>query len=125
MRSGETPAPHGAFRRTSRLQNKTEFDHVFQRGRRAQGQHLYVIACPVRDPDALPRLGLAVAKGAGHSPARARLRRLAREAFRAVRPRLQRPVDLVVSARHPWPDAQLADVIDELLFLGKKLRLIA
>ena len=122
---GETPAPHGSFRRHNRLQHKLDFDTVFQRGRRAQGRHFNLIACLVRDPDAQPRLGLAVAKGAGHSPARARLRRLTREAFRALRPALQRPVDLVVSARQPWPNAQLADVVEELLFLSKKLRLIA
>lgn len=124
-RDGVTPAPRGAFNRRSRLQHKGDFDRVFQGGRRAQGRHLHLIACLPREPNGSPRLGLAVAKGVGHSPARARLRRLAREAFRVLRPALQHPVDLVVSARHPWPDANLLDVVEEMLFLGKKLRLIA
>ena len=116
--------PLGTLRRCDRLQHKADFDAVFQRGRRAHGPHLHVIACPVRQMGTPPRLGLAVAKGVGHAPARARLRRLAREAFRALRPQLQRSVDLVVSARQPWPDARLADVVEELTWLGRKLRLM-
>jgi ribonuclease P protein component len=119
-----SPTPSGQLQRSDRLQRKSEFDAVFQRGRRAHGPHLSVIATPVREPAAAPRLGLAVAKGVGHAPARARMRRLAREAFRTLRPSLQRPVDLVVSTRQPWPDAQLADVLAELSWLGKKLRLL-
>jgi len=121
---GETLAPRGTLGRHNRLQNKPDFDTAFQRGRRAQGRHLNLIACLNRGPRAIPRLGLAVAKGVGHSPARARLRRLAREAFRALRPSLQRPFDLVVTARQPWPNAQLLDVVEELLFLSQKLRLL-
>ena len=123
--TGATAIPQGTLRRRDRLQHKRDFDTVFARGRRAQGSHLSAIACLARGPHGQPRLGLAVAKAAGHAPARARLRRLTREAFRALRPELQRSVDLVVSVRHPWPDAQLADVLQELQTLGKKLRLIA
>ena len=118
------PTVTGKLQRADRLRHKSEFDAVFQRGRRAHGPHLSVIATPVREPAAPPRLGLAVAKGVGHAPARARLRRLAREAFRALRPSLQRPFDVVVSSRQPWPDAQLADVLAELSWLGRKLRLL-
>ncbi len=121
---GEIPAPHGSLGRGSRLQYKRDFDRVFQRGRRAHGHHIHLIASPPREQDAPPRLGLAVAKGVGHAPARARLRRLTREAFRVLRPALRRPVDLVVSARLPWPNAQLVDVLEEMMLLGKKLRLI-
>ena len=43
------------------------------------------------------------------------MRRLAREAFRALRPQLRQPVALIVSARQPWPDAHLADFTEASL----------
>jgi ribonuclease P protein component len=63
-------------------------------------------------------LGLAVSTGVGNSPARARLKRLIRAAFRSVlanRPawRTRGPA-LVVSARAPWPEADLTAVCREL-----------
>ena len=117
--------PSGRLRRGDRLLHKGDFDVVFQRGRRAQGRHLHAIVSLGRGQHGQPRLGLAVAKAAGHAPARARLRRLTRDAFRALRPLWSRPFDLVVSIRQPWPDAALDQVLEELLELSQKLRLLA
>jgi ribonuclease P protein component len=60
------------------------------------------------------RLGLSVAKAVGHAPARARLRRLLRAAFRALRSSWPAGTDVVVMVRVPWTDATLLSVIDEL-----------
>jgi ribonuclease P protein component len=87
---------------------------VLRRGRRGRGAHLGVSVVLRGEAFAgRRRLGIAVSKRSGHAPARARLRRLLREAFRGLRmgwPAL----DLVVSCGTPWPDARLADVAAEL-----------
>ena len=93
---------------------------VLRKGRRAQGPHLQVTcAWQPRDGSERPplRLGLAVSKGVGNAPARARMRRLLREAFRALRSSWPAGQDLVISARTPWPDAGLDLVVAELAAL--------
>lgn len=119
------PGPVGRLRRVHRLQHKREFDGVFADGRRAYGPHLLVVAAPVQDPPGLSRLGLAVSRGTGHAPARARLRRLLREAFRSLRPHFRHTGNLVISVRQPWSKAHLAEVIQELSMILKRLRLTA
>jgi ribonuclease P protein component len=95
-----------------------------RRGRRTASDHL-VVSALLHDPTRTGghRLGLAVAKTAGHAPARARLRRLLREAFRAVRHRWPRAADLVVLAKKPWPEATLWSVTAELAEAAERLRL--
>ncbi len=93
-----------------------------RKGRKAQGPHFLLVAA--RGSRDHSRLGLAVAKAAGNAPARARLRRLLREAFRSLRPQLQQPSDLVVLSRVPWPTADLATVASELWLQAGQLRLI-
>lgn len=53
------------------------------------------------------------------------MRRLLREAFRAVRWQLKAPCDVVIIAKTPWPDAKMAAVAGELLALLTRLRLAA
>lgn len=93
-----------------------------RKGRKAQGAHFLLVAA--RGQREGSRLGLAVAKAAGNAPARARLRRLLREAFRSLRTQLQQPSDLVVLSRVPWPEADLAAVVNELWLQAGQLRLI-
>lgn len=110
-----------------------------------RGDHLQVIALPQRASPPSPhsgiqpsperagqplqkrrdRLGLSVSRAVGNSPQRARLRRLLREAFRAVRWQLRTPCDVVIIAKTPWPDAGMAAVAAELLTLLTRLRLAA
>ena len=112
--------PEGRFRRVDRLGSRRDFDLTLRRGVRRRGVSLTVAvrlteASPPSDAGgrAHSRLGLAVARGAGSAPQRARLRRLLREAFRALRRRWP-ALDLVVQARVPSPDASLAAVTTEL-----------
>jgi ribonuclease P protein component len=125
-----TPAPsplrpRGRLRRRDRLLRARDFALVLRRGkRRGDGQLTVSVltrrslgpagdadtSATARDLDVAPwRLGLAVGRRAGHSPARARLRRLLREAFRALRAGWP-PLDVVVSAARPWPEARLEAV---------------
>lgn len=113
-------APSGLLRRCQRLQTRRAFAVVLRRGVRRRGDHLTVTLVP-QDPQPLPgqaavtgsRLGLAVPRGAGNAPARARLRRLLREAFRSCRQGWP-ALDLVVQVHHGWPGAGLAEVATEL-----------
>jgi ribonuclease P protein component len=113
--------PSGRLPRTSRLRRRQEFRRTMRSGRRAKGPHFVVVVQPGA-PDACSRLGLAVARAAGHAPARARLRRLLRDAFRCVRADLLRPQDVVVMAEVAWPDARLGDVTAELAALLRQVR---
>lgn len=117
----QIPQAAGRLTRHHRLVRQTELQRVLRKGRRSQGAHLQLIcAWQPRGASGLPglRLGLAVSKGVGNAPARARMRRLLREAFRALRPNWQQGQDVVVSARTPWPDAGLAQVVTELAELA-------
>lgn len=125
--AGRDPAaaaavPHGRFGRQDRLQHQGDFRRVMRKGRKAPGPHFLLVAA--RGLEGHSRLGLAVAKAAGHAPARARLRRLLREAFRTLRSQIHHPTDLVVHARQTWPDADLAAVVGELRQQAVQLRLV-
>jgi len=82
--------------RQQRLRQKPEFDRVFERSQRSSDAYFSVLA---RANDVgFARLGMAVSvKAAGSGVGRNRIKRLAREAFRAF---AERPAyDLVVTAR--------------------------
>ena len=95
-----------------------------KQGRRAQGKHVGLFALRTSLPQ--HRLGLAISVGVGHAPARARMRRLLREAFRTLRPQMigAERIDLVLLCRTPWPEATLGEVLAELTHLGARLRLL-
>ncbi|MCO4760935.1 MAG: ribonuclease P protein component [Myxococcales bacterium] len=114
MQSGRL-APSGRFGRCHRLRTRGDFDRVFRNGRRARGRHLAIVG--LRHGGDGSRLGLAVGKKSGNAPARARLRRLLREAFRSVRHEFPQPMELVVRTLKPWPEADLALVHAELAAL--------
>lgn len=109
------PEPRGRFDPSRRLQRKSDFDRVFREGVRARTAHLQCVAAGRVGPS---RVGLAIGAGAGGAPARVRLKRLVRAAFRssvAARPAWREAgIDLVVSIRQPWPEADLRQLGAEL-----------
>ena len=118
------PAPAGKLGPAHRLVRQQDLQRALRKGRRVQGPHLQLVAAyqPRSGGDAvLPpwRLGLAVSKGVGHAPARARMRRLLRESFRALRSKWPRAHDIVIVARVPWPEADLTTVVAELRGLSR------
>ncbi len=60
-----------------------------------------------------PRLGVVASRRIGNAVARARAKRLVREAFRATRDLWPEDVDLVVIARKPPGELRLSDVVAE------------
>jgi ribonuclease P protein component len=96
-----------ALPRRARLANRRDFDRVFA-ARQAASNRFFRVHWAATEASARhgPRIGLAIAKRiARRAVDRNRLRRLARESFRARRDRLQ-ALDFIVLAR---PDAVNAE----------------
>ena len=100
------------FPKSARLLTRRDFTEA-RRGRRVEGR-CFVAYVGAREAGAGARLGLAVSARIGNSVCRNRVRRLAREVFRRLRPRLGNR-DVLLVARPPAAGARLADVERELL----------
>ncbi len=95
-----------------RLKKRWEFQRAYQKGRKYLNRYfvIYVFArsqsAPtsgdtetIADCNAGARLGITASKKVGKSVQRNRVKRLIREAFRALRPRMQPEYDVVVVGR--------------------------
>jgi ribonuclease P protein component len=100
------------FRPRQRLRTGAEFDAVFKRGARLDGQLFLLVAAP--NGRAFDRLGLAVSRRVGGAVERNRARRLLREGFRRLERAGSPGFDLVVVARAPLARHGQAEVDREL-----------
>lgn len=120
-RGGSPPAADALLPRHRRLRTQRHFRSVYQRGRRAAGQWMTVVALPGRaGGDGSARLGVSVSKDHGGAVRRNKLKRLLREAFRLERHRLPAAVDLVLIPRQRPDDFPLAALRAELVHLVHK-----
>jgi ribonuclease P protein component len=87
------------FRKQEHLRRPADFRRVYERRCAASDAWLLIYACP--NDLAYSRLGLSVSRKYGTAPARNRLRRLYREAFRLTRQLLPAGLDLVLVPRSP------------------------
>lgn len=112
-----TAPPRATLGGRQRLKSQPQFRTVYQRGLRAGGQWLTVVALPRRDADPAPRLGVSVSKDHGGAVRRNKLKRLLREAFRLEQSRLPAAIDLVLIPRQREDDFPLAELRREVVAL--------
>jgi len=94
--------------RELRLRESRCFQSVYRRGRSWSDLHLVVHTLPRPEPE--KRFGLVVGKKVGGAVQRNRVRRLLREACRALAPHVPVGVDVVVVARVAAGAASLAEL---------------
>ncbi len=109
------PAEGRRFPPSARLLSKSDFDRVFQQGRRRGGPLLVLAFLPRREGPS--RLGLAVSRKVGKAVDRNRVRRRLREIFRLHRAAFARPFDIVAMARPEAADASYQALEQEFLSL--------
>jgi ribonuclease P protein component len=95
-----------AASRGGRLSRSAEFERVYRHGRSIANRHLILYVFDAHGAGA-PRLGLSVSRRVGQAVTRNNVKRLLREAFAALGPRLGDGLDVVVVARPAA--AELAD----------------
>ncbi len=115
MTNGERPT----LRRDQRLLTQQHFRRVYQRGRRASGRWMTVVACGggPRHTDRPTRLGVSVSKDHGGAVRRNKLKRLLREAFRLERHRMPSAIDVVLIPRQRPDRFPLAELRTEVVAL--------
>ena len=89
--------PNLTFPRTHRLSGKLQFAAVYDAKRKTTRGPLVIFSLKNNLPNS--RLGLSVSRKVGVAPARNRIKRLLREAFRLSQHELPKGLDLVIVVR--------------------------
>jgi ribonuclease P protein component len=108
--------------RRHRLSRSRDFDAVYRHGSSASTRYLVLHWFPREDDRGVPRLGLAVPRAVGSAVVRNRVKRLLREAWRELLPRVPGGHDYVLAARpglaepaeargQEWLAGEVADVL--------------
>lgn len=88
------------MQRRNRLSRSRDFDTVYRSGSSVSSRYLVLHWFPREDePDAPPRVGLAVPRAVGSAVARNRMKRLLREAWRSLLSEVPAGHDYVLAAR--------------------------
>lgn len=111
------------MQRRHRLSRSRDFEAVYRHGTSVSSRYLVLHSFPrTEEPDAPPRLGLAVPKAVGSAVVRNRVKRLLREAWRGLLHEVPPGHDYVLSARpgiaepleargQEWLAAEVAEIL--------------
>ncbi|HWQ24129.1 MAG TPA: ribonuclease P protein component [Gaiellaceae bacterium] len=115
------------MQRRNRLSRSRDFDTVYRLGSSVSSRHLVLHWFPREDePQAPPRVGLAVPRAVGSAVARNRMKRLLREAWRSLLSEVPAGHDYVLAARPgagELAEARGGEVLrDELAELLERVR---
>jgi ribonuclease P protein component len=93
------------------LKNSSEFDRVFDQGKRISSGRLSIV---VAQGNGVTKVGLAVSKRVGGAVIRNRVKRVFREAFRAVAGDIRTPCDIVILPKTLPRDTAAGEVAGDL-----------
>jgi ribonuclease P protein component len=112
-RSGPHPAKFG---KSSRLLKRSEFEHVYQAGRRHFSKNLtaFFLKREQTNQNRGPRVGFTVSRALGGAVERNRIRRRMREATRLSLKTLPVPVDIVINPKRSVLNTQFSTLADEV-----------
>lgn len=110
--------PDQGLARHQRLTRSSQFREAYEAGEKHVGRLMVVYLR--RGEGASLRLGVVASRKVGHAVARARARRLLREAYRRERSRLKGAVDVVLVARPALLAAPWTGVVADLQALLKR-----
>lgn len=103
------PGARERFGASARLHSRTEFQKVYEGGRKVHGRHLTLFLLPTEG--AQSRLGVAATRKIGHAVARNLAKRRLREIFRRHRP--PGGLDVVVVAKREFFEAPFDTLVEE------------
>jgi ribonuclease P protein component len=106
------------LRSSERLRRPSEYQRVFQHGKKLVAPMFVLYALPTSEPHS--RMGMAVSKRVGRAVVRNRVKRLIRELFRQHKTRLRSPCDVVFVARRRVAEASLGDCTRQFLTLLRR-----
>jgi ribonuclease P protein component len=104
--------------RPLRLKENRQFQSVYRRGRSWSNRHMVLHVLP--RPTSEKRIGFSVGKKLGGAVQRNRVRRLLREACRALAPNVATGVDIVIVGRAEAAQAPLMDLISGMQSLFER-----
>ncbi len=106
----------------NRLRHNWEFKRVYRHGFTLVSRHIviYYYANQTKEN----RLGFSISKKVGKSVVRHRIKRIYREAFRALSESIKKGYDFIIVARKPVVEMDFHKAREELLYLCRKGKLI-
>ncbi|MGQ0554243.1 MAG: ribonuclease P protein component [Planctomycetota bacterium] len=107
----EQPCAGQPFGRAQRLSARADLQRVFQQGNKLVDRGLVLLYAPAPPDWPSSRLGLSVSRRIGGAPARNRVKRVLREAFRRLGPQIQPPLDVILIARAGSAPRSLAEAL--------------
>lgn len=100
------------FPRGARLLKHSDFDRVYQQGRRHFSSHMTVFY--LRQAEGRARVGFTVGRVLGGAVQRNRIKRRLREAVRVRRSLLKGPVDVVINPKKSVLTVEFGTVVEEV-----------